>query len=74
MRKNQIRIQLKEKFPEKLASYMVPRLNLKDLSRGIGKEEDGIRLKNLNGLSTEKMITGRGGLSKLVHPTEAMFL
>jgi splicing factor 3B subunit 1 len=30
---------------QKLASYTMPKLNLKDLPRGVGKEEDGIGLK-----------------------------
>jgi hypothetical protein len=31
----------------KLVSYTAPKLNLKDLLRGVGEEEDGIGLKKL---------------------------
>jgi splicing factor 3B subunit 1 len=60
-------IPLKEKLP-KLASYTVPKLNLKDLPRGIGKEEDGIGLKKSQQIIDKEDDYRKRRLNRIISP------
>jgi hypothetical protein len=56
----------------KLASYTMPKWNLKDLPRGVGEEENGIELKKNQWIIDREDNYRKKRLKKLFHPIEAM--
>jgi splicing factor 3B subunit 1 len=51
-----------------LASYTVPKLNLKDLPRGVGKEEDGIGLKKSQWIIDKEDDYRKRRLNRIISP------